>query len=123
MSGLSQSWEEARLCRTPGPRGATRAQTSANDHASAPPSSAPRGRAQALGLGRTQGAPNSSEPHSHPGPGDSSRGRSLESDRPGLCEQLFKGSLLFRALRRRLLQVPSAHLKNILSEEHPSFHP
>lgn len=62
-------------------------------------------------------------PNSHSGPGDSSRSRSFESDRPGLCEQLFKGSLLFRALRRRLLKVPSAHLKNILSEEHPSFHP
>ena len=101
MSGLSQSWEEARLCRTPGPAGS---------HKGPDLSERPRlGALQqctpgsSLGLGRMRGTPNSSEPHSHPGPGDSSRGRSLESDRPGLCEQLFKGSLLLRALRRRLL--------------------
>lgn len=84
----------------------------ANGHASAPPSSAPWAKARAVGLASPRGAdPSGSlEPLPHPGPGARSPHRSLESGRPGLCKQLFKGFLQFSAPRGCLFH---AHLPTL----------
>lgn len=77
-----------------------------------PPAVRPRAEAQALGLKSPRAADPSgpSEPLPHPGPGARSPHRSLESGRPGLCKQLFKGFLQFSALGGCLFQ---AHLPTL----------
>ena len=77
-----------------------------------PPAVRQGAKARAVGLASPRGADpsGSSEPLPHPGPGARSPHRSLESARPGLCKQLFKGFLQFSAPRGCLFH---AHLPTL----------
>ena len=77
-----------------------------------PPAARPGAEAQVLRWASLRGPDpsGSSDPLPHPDPGARNTPRSLESGRPGLCKQLFKGFLQFSALRGCLFQ---AHLPTL----------
>lgn len=62
MSGLSQSWEEAKLCLTPGPTGSHKGPDLSERPRLGAPSRAPRDPNLDPGLGEAARGPNSSEP-------------------------------------------------------------